>query len=175
MAKKWKIKQRIPLSQQEKPYHSITYGKVTEKEMFDIIVERMKDSERDHALYVGTDSQTHNGTKVVTVIAILEIGKGGFWFHSVDWTSRLTVEQIRVKIYNETMRSIDMAKKLTETLYENDLDFEVIIHVDLGKGKYSKTKEMISEIIGWVNAEGFQAHAKPESWAASTIADRISK
>ena len=175
MAKKWKIKQRTPLSEQEKPYQSLTYGRVTEKEMFDIIIERIRNSENEYSLYVGTDSQTHEGTKVVTVIAILEVGKGGFWFHSIDWTRRLTVDQLRVKIYNETMRSINVAKKLTQVLYENLLDFEVIIHVDLGRGKHSKTKEMIAEIIGWVNAEGFQAHAKPESWAASTIADRISK
>ena len=175
MAKKWKRKERIPLAEQERPYHSITYGKVTEEEMFDIITERMKETNHDYSLYVGTDSQTHNGTKIVTVIAILEKGKGGFWFHSIDWARRYKKEEIRVKVYEETMRSIDMAKRLTEVLYKNDLDFEVIIHVDLGKGKHSKTKDMISEIIGWVNAEGFQAHAKPESWAASTIADRISK
>lgn len=143
--------------------------------MFETIIERLKNSDKEYSIYVGTDSQTFSGTKVVTVIAIVEHGKGGFWFHSVDWTGRLGKEQLRVKIYNETMRSIDMAKKLTEVLYNNDLMFEVVIHVDLGKGKHSKTKEMINEIIGWVNAEGFQAHAKPESWAASSIADRISK
>ena len=143
--------------------------------MFEIIANRLREPDKEFSLFVGTDSQTHSGTKVVTVIAVVDHGKGGFWFHSIDWTRRLSIEQLRVKIYNETMRSIDMAKELTTYLYENNLDFEVIVHVDLGKGKHSKTKEMIAEIIGWVNAEGFQAHAKPESWAASSIADRISK
>lgn len=156
-------------------YHSITYGPQDKEGMFKIIKERIESSPRDFTIYVGTDSQSHGATKVVSVIAILEHGKGGFWFHTIDWTTRFSKEQIRIKIYNETYRSIEMAKEVLTFLYENELDVNLMIHADLGRGKYSKTEDMISNVIGWIEGEGFKAEVKPFSWAASSIADRISK
>ena len=47
------------------------------------------------------------------------------------------------------------------------------IHVDAGfKGP---TKEVIPEIVGWVKSLGYDVHVKPESFVASSIADKLSK
>jgi predicted RNase H-related nuclease YkuK (DUF458 family) len=47
------------------------------------------------------------------------------------------------------------------------------IHVDAGnKGP---TSRYISEIVGWVRACGFDCRIKPDSYCASSIADRVSK
>jgi len=159
----------------ELKFHSITYGPQNIETLMEIIYKRVNESPNDFSIYVGTDSQSHSKTKVVSVIAVLEHGKGGFWFHTIDWTRRFSKEQIRVKIYNETLRSIEIAKTVLEFVYEKELDINIIIHADMGRGKFSKTAEMINEVVGWVEAEGFPAEIKPMSWAASSVADRISK
>jgi hypothetical protein len=47
---------------------------------------------------------------------------------------------------------------------------ELEIHVDIGQK--GPTKEMIREIVGMVRGNGFFVKIKPESFAASTLADR---
>lgn len=160
---------------QERPYKSITYGAQTEESMMEIIKERISGSHRDFTVYVGTDSQTHSDTKIVSVVAILEHGRGGFWFHTVDWVDRYRIQELRAKIYDETMRSIELAQRILDFFYENEIETPVIIHADLGRGKHSKTADMIQEVVGMINAYGFQAEVKPNSWCASSVADRISK
>jgi len=47
-------------------------------------------------------------------------------------------------------------------------DFE--IHVDVGEN--GATKAMIQELVGMVRAHNFEARIKPESYAASNVADK---
>lgn len=168
-------KDRIPLAEQEKPYRSITYGKQNQEDMLWIIAERINASPNDFTIYIGTDSQTNSDTKIVSVIVVREHGKGGFYFYTVDWTERYSVAELMTKIADETQRSIDLATRVTEYMFENEVDVEVCIHADVGKGKHSKTKEMIGWVSAMVQAAGFPVETKPFSWAASSVADRISK
>ena len=49
------------------------------------------------------------------------------------------------------------------------------IHVDAGRSDKGKTKELIPELVGWIKACGYDCEVKPDSYAASSIADKISK
>ena len=188
MAKKdFKIrkKDRIPLELQELPFYSESYGarnnssdkygRLTEEDSMWIASERIKNSPNDFTIYIGTDSQTHSDTKIVSVMVIYEHKRGGFSFFTIDWTDRYTVDRLSEKITDETQRSIDLANRTLLYMLENDVDVEVCVHADVGKGKHSKTKDMINWVVAMVEAEGFRAYVKPESWAASSVADRISK
>ena len=46
------------------------------------------------------------------------------------------------------------------------------IHADIGVS--GPTKDMIKEVVGLIKSNGFQAKIKPESFAASIVADRFS-
>ena len=158
----------------EKKYHSITHGTMDELGVFEQIEKDLiENPDSDYLITVGTDSQTYSKTKIVTVICLHKIGKGGKFFYSVEYLP--PIHNIRQKVYDETNRSIELAKRMTEHLYENDLDFDIVIHVDIGKSKKGKTADLIQEIMGWVTASGFECHHKPDSWTASSVADRISK
>ena len=170
-----KRKGGVPLTKQKKPYHSITYGRLTEEDMFFTLGERLKSSKYPCAVYVGTDSQTFSGTKVITVIAVHEVGHGGFWFHTVDWTKRYGKSNLQEKIAEETRRSIVLGKKTINFIQKNEIVCDMKIHADIGRGKFSKTAEMINWVVPMIEAEGFEAEVKPNSWCASSIADRISK
>jgi predicted RNase H-related nuclease YkuK (DUF458 family) len=168
-------KYKTPLKKQKKPFHSLTYGRLTESDMFEVLSERLKTSEYKCNVYVGTDSQTYAGTKVISVIAVHEVGHGGFWFHTVDWTKRYGKANLQEKIAEETKRSIELGKKVLKFIQQNNIICSLKIHADIGRGKYSKTEEMINWVVPMIEAEGFEAEVKPNSWCASTIADRISK
>lgn len=128
---------------------------------------------------MGTDSQSYSETRIVTVIALQHIGKGGIFFYNLDIIPRIA--RVRDKLVRETQLSLDYTQQIMDAFdrikqvtgwdYESVLDFS--IHVDAGKNGASS--EVIPTIIGWVHAVGYAVLTKPESWVASCIADRISK
>ena len=50
-----------------------------------------------------------------------------------------------------------------------------VIHVDAGNSPDGKTRELIPDIVGWIRSCGYDCVVKPDSYTASSIADRISK
>ena len=48
--------------------------------------------------------------------------------------------------------------------------FDLEIHVDVGTN--GETRTMIQELVGIIRANHFEAKTKPESYAASKVADR---
>ena len=90
------------------------------------------------------------------------------------------IHTLRQKIYEETNLSLAAAQKLLNGLnkyLENFAEtnrqtpkYELEIHVDIGQE--GPTREMIKEIVGMVQGFGFNARTKPESYAASKVADK---
>ena len=62
-----------------------------------------------------------------------------------------------------------------ERYEEMYLSCPISIHVDAGNSPKGKTRELIPGLVGWIRASGYDCCTKPESFVASTIADRISK
>ena len=126
-----------------------------------------------------THSQNFNDTKMVTVIAAYKEGHGGIFFYDVERINRIT--NVKQKLNTETSRSLEIMMQLAgeledegkyKKMRENTL---LSIHVDAGWSDKGKTKELIPGLIGWIRACGFEAKCKPDSFAASSIADKISK
>lgn len=130
-------------------------------------------------IIIGTDSQNFSDTKMVSVIAMICQGHGGIFFYEIKRIN--LIENIRIKLHTETNDSLTLATTLVETLESNnkynDLyrNCPISIHVDAGNTDKSKTKPLIPELVGWIKACGYNVKTKPESFVASTIADRISK
>lgn len=127
---------------------------------------------------IGTDSQNRsNYTKIVSVISIICKGHGGIFFHKTWYVD--PIPSVKIKLEMETNISLDVARELLEKL---EKDFPEIyfncplsIHIDAGNAPYGKTKDLIPALIGWVHGMGYECEIKPNAWAASTVADRISK
>ena len=160
---------------------SPTHGEVTLEQIPDYInnyYKNMQHYETDIHVIIGTDSQNFDYTKEVSVIAVVCEGHGGIFFYKINARDRIT--DVRTKLRIETGDSLIIADKLIELLespeYE-DLFMHVSfsIHIDAGYSDNGKTKEFIPELVGWVTAMGYDAKVKPESYAASGIADKISK
>lgn len=163
------------MEDKQRIYISPTYGEMTEQQVFNKIANTLKSEPyNDFVITVGTDSQRHGTmTRLVPVISVYRQGKGGFYFYLIEYIPN--PKSIRNKLYEETAKSLDRAKRLVEFLDFEGIDNVPIIDVDMGKSPHGKTAELIKEIVGWVTAEGFECHYKPNSNTASCIADRITK
>lgn len=161
---------------------SPTYGNVSIEEVAKLLNEyyqKNKHFDSGFSLTIGTDSQNFSDTKVVVVIAMRCVGHGGIYFYEVRHVDR--IQNVKQKLNFETGISLDMANELIEVL-EDHAEYEEMylnsnfaIHVDAGNNPKGKTKEVIPEIVGWIRACGYECIVKPDSYAASSIADRISK
>ena len=158
---------------------------VSYAQMVTIIANYIKQNpDADYEITVGTDSQNHDKTKMVEVIAVCRVGNGGIFFYRVEYMTKIA--DLRQKIYEETSRSLENAHGLLDEIYlqivEKEEDFDLdklnihfVVHCDIGRSKKSKTRVLVSEIMGWVEAEGFECVIKPDSYTASGIANKFSK
>ena len=163
-------------------FQSETYGKINIEQIPEKILEfynKNKTSDGVFQIVVGTDSQNFNDTKMVTVIAAYKEGKGGIFFYEIDRINRIT--NVKQKLNTETSRSLEVMMELAGEL-EEEVRYKEMkkntllsIHVDAGWSDKGKTKELIPGLVGWIKACGFDVEVKPNSFCASSIADRISK
>ena len=129
-----------------------------------------------YRLVIGTDSQekrVNGSTEVnyVTAIVIHRQGKGARYFWKKIRRNGKT-PQLRDKIYSETLMSLDIAQEIVPQIRKkvSPAKYDLEIHIDVGP--LGPTREMIREVVGMVRGNGFTAKTKPESWGASTVADR---
>ena len=144
----------------------------TPQEVAFAVLEFMKvDPDRAYAITIGTDSELYNKTSAdfVTAIVVHRVGNGARYF----WR-RIKMQNfhtIRDRILQEVMISLDTAKLILSQLKELDTPkYSFEIHVDIGEN--GETKKMIQEVVGMIRANDFEVKTKPESYAASSVADR---
>ena len=130
-------------------------------------------------IIIGTDSQNFDYTKIVSVIAVICEGHGGIFFYEVS--KNPLIRDVRTKLHVETNDSLKLTETLVEIM-EGDRKYEemylscpISIHIDAGNSTKGKTRELIPELVGWIKSCGYDCRTKPDSFVASTIADRISK
>ena len=136
---------------------------------------------------VSTDSQTYakSGTCVFTSIIIAydwdketQTGHGAAAIRFTDKRAIVPKERLSSKLMAETQRSIEVCKIVEEQLIElsdEEKDYMcdlVGVHIDCNYdealGKSARYKDMC---VGMVSAYGWKAFIKPDSWAASSVAD----
>lgn len=128
--------------------------------------------ERTYKLIIGTDSDLNVNKKTadfVTAIVIQRVGNGGryFWRH----VKFFPVYNLHNRILQEVLFSLEVAKNTLLVLKNsNGPEFQLEIHIDVGEK--GETKTMIQELVGIIRANNFEPKIKPDSYAASKVADR---
>ncbi|KPJ70160.1 hypothetical protein AMJ51_02460 [Microgenomates bacterium DG_75] len=160
----------------ENIFISPTKGKMTIEEMADDLLAFMNEEpDYFYRLVIGTDSKSKklNGEQkidFVTAVVIHRKGKGGRYF----WQKKkvTNIRTLRDKIYTETLLSIHLAEQVVTQLTQkfNGERYKLEIHIDVGE--VGPTREMIKEVVGMVNGNGFVAKTKPESYGAFVVADK---
>lgn len=158
---------------------SPTFGQVSIPEISEIIRQRVLSTPGEYRVMIGTDSQNFDKTKVVVVIALHHVGRGGIFFYDVSYARRMS--NVGQKLLYETQLSLEYARHLVDafedmkeaTGFDYEKELSLSIHVDAGEN--GPSRQSIPEIVGWVTACGYKVVVKPDSAAASAIANKYSK
>lgn len=164
------------LEQEEKfldEFRSQTYGTLNFDGVLDKLLEYMSvEPGLKYELIIGTDSLgdiQHKSAEFVSAIVVVRKTKGGIYF----WSKRgqTHIHTLRQRIFQEALYSLKLAEALIEKLRDRDVnDYDLSIHVDVGPN--GETKMILNEVVGMIKGSGYQVKTKPDSYAASSVADR---
>ncbi len=147
-------------------------GVLTFDQVFEDIISYASEFPEDsYSLIVGTDSQLRDETCFVTALIVHRLGKGGRFFYTRSHDSY--ARSLRQRIFYEASLSLSVASLLTEKLAESGQELDMEIHLDVGNN--GATKNLVKEVVGMVNGSGYLCRIKPDSYGASSVADRYTK
>ena len=134
---------------------------------------------REYEIIVGCDSSAiAEPTFPVVIVALRKKEGGRFFLTKVRYPAPRKFYNIHDRILEEVMLSCQLALWLREN-FALEMKKEKIqvpyqlqhIHADVGEN--GVTKDMIKEVTGLIRGNGFTPMVKPESFAASSVADRF--
>jgi len=126
--------------------------------------------EYQYKIFVGTDSENReNKIEFISVIVIHRVGYGARYF----WRKKIISKKLDFyqRLWQEAIFSLNLSRDLIESLSHFRLNFDFEVHLDLGLN--GKSKSIIKEIVNLIKNSGFEVKIKPESFAASKIADYL--
>lgn len=121
-------------------------------------------------VFVGTDSQTHGRFyNYITVVGLYTPGKGGTYYFTGELEERKKFKGAqKLRMFEEVTKSLAVA-----TLLQDKLGILPEVHLDVSPPhKKEFTSSLAEQLSGYVLSSGFEPKLKPDSWAASAIADR---
>lgn len=125
----------------------------------------------DRNVQIGSDSQQDGKfTEFVTVVVVLQPGKGGRAFYTRERVPR--VKSLRERLMREVWMSVTTGMELNDFIPK---EADLTIHIDANPNVKFKSSEYVKELTGMVVGQGFKAVLKPDSWCASHAADHVVK
>lgn len=150
-----------------------TTGSETEITFYEIIQIIKTHSQNNGQVFVGTDSLIKSGRCTFTTSIVLlgaDGQKGGLYFYKKEKYNEPT--RFYTRILKEVEKSINIAIDITEICPNANLE----IHIDVSpEGKNEKTSQMARMLMGYATGSGFKCKIKPDSFAATTVADKHTK
>lgn len=128
-------------------------------------------SEKPDRLYdviVGCDSSSETEPYFPVAVVVLRKGEGGrFFLKKIKYPgAERKFPHWKTRVLQEVTLSCQLALILRERIGKRVL----YVHADVGEN--GQTKDMIREVVGLIRGNGFEPKIKPESYAASIVADR---
>lgn len=121
-------------------------------------------------IFVGTDSHTMaKWYQYITVLGVYFPRRGGNYFFTFDVEERRAYKGAqKMRMWSEASKSIEVADRLR---LETGIKAE--IHLDISPShKKEFTSQLADQLKGYVIGAGYEVKTKPDSWAASAIADK---
>lgn len=137
----------------------------------------------EYRLSIGTDSQVSKHTLFATAIHLHRIGKGAVGFITRHVIGR-PIHSLREKIYYETSKTMEVAALFTPEKMDGILDLlinpssaygDIYFEFHLDIGAKGATRDLINEMVAMASATPFEPKIKPDSYAASSYANRYTK
>ncbi len=158
-----------------------TKGSVKTERVADELINYISEKpEKFYDVIVGCDSSSEEEPHFPLAVVVLRVGEGGrFFLKRIAYKGR-KFYNYKQRILEEVFLSCQLALYLKEEFERKIKNYQKeklryqfrYIHADVGEN--GKTKDMIREVMGLIKGNGFEPKIKPESFAASTVADRFS-
>jgi uncharacterized protein len=170
----------------------MTFQNLQEKNMtFDIVFQRIlafmsRSPSGNYQLMIGTDSQVHTKhTKFITGIVIMNKGKGA-WACIRKVIIPRKILRLHEKISYETTLTEEVVSLFTEDRKNQLIDvvlpfvyqgatFSIEGHIDIGADRRNKTREFVNEMVTRMESIGIEPKIKPDSFVASSYANKYTK
>ena len=157
-------------------FYNPTRGNLNFKEVLQEMVSYMNEKpEQFYDIIVGCDSPSDESPHFPAVVVVLRVGEGGrFFLKKINYKNR-KFHHWKERILQEVLLSCELALCLRENFESKYLSQKYkyqfrYIHADIGEN--GATRDMIKEVIGLIRGNGFEPVIKPQSYVASTVADR---
>lgn len=157
------------------------------EDVFNRILKFMnRDPRGNYRLMIGTDSQVHHDyTLFITGIVIQSKGKG-VWACIRKVSVPRKMGLLHERISKETSLTEEIVAHFTEDKKNRMIDiilphiyqgatFTMEGHIDIGSGKKNKTKIYVEEMMTRIESMGLEPKIKPNSFVASSYANRFTK
>lgn len=160
-------------------FYNPSKGNLTISQVIDEIFSYINEKpERFYDVIVGCDSSSGEEPKFPLAVVVLRKGEGGrFFLKKISYSGDRKFYNWRQRILNEVLLSCEFALFLKENFEKKmmkvteSLNYQFrYIHADVGEN--GSTRDMIKEVVGLIRGNGFEPKIKPESYVASTVADR---
>lgn len=171
----------------ENTFQNLSNKKMSFEQVFLNIVQFMeKDPTGNFKLMFGTDSQVFSReTKFITGIVIQQERKG-VWacFRRVIIPRKMTNLHERISFETTLTEEIvslftnDKKERLINIVLPNvykGSSFSIEGHIDIGAGNRNKTRIFVGEMMTRMQTLGIEAKIKPDSFVASSYANRFTK
>jgi uncharacterized protein len=161
-------------------FYNPNLGALDFKEVVRAVFDYMNnDREKFYDIVVGCDSSSEERPSFPVAIVVLRVGYGGrFFFKKIRYPEERKFYNLHQRILQEIFISCEFALSLRDDLKtivdssKSKLKYQCrYIHADIGEK--GRTRDMIKEVISLIKSNGFEAKIKPESFAASIVADRF--
>ena len=138
---------------------------------FEELREFIKKTSKHTSIYVGCDSrQTQEHTVFVTVVVVhIDSSKGAHIFWQIEKVRK--IESLRQRLLSEVDRAVYTALMISDVVGERPFE----VHLDINPNPSHDSSVVVKEAIGYVLAQGLKPVVKPNSIAATTVADYISR
>ena len=133
-------------------------------------------------LYLGCDSRVYYTSarqrmvSYTTAIVIHIDGQHGgklFYENSTEPDRTLDRKKPSMRLMTEVYKVSELYLNMIDNV-DSCIDKDIELHLDLNKNKNAKSSKIINEAIGYIKGTCFiEPVLKPDSWCASTVADRF--
>ena len=161
-------------------FYNPTCGNLKIEGVMDEMLNYMREKpEKFYDIIVGCDSSSGDEPDFPVAVVILRAGQGGrFFLKKIRYQNRKFYNW-KTRVLEEVLLSCQLALYFRENFEKkiqklgNSFNYQFrYIHADVGEN--GQTRDMIREVIGLIRGNGFEPKIKPESYVASTVADRYS-
>ncbi len=155
-------------------FNNPSLGQMNTREVAQEIIAFMERAPKEkYELLVGTDSSGSKYANFVAAIIIYRTGRGGryFWARTKQEKAYFHLQE---RIHREVTISLEVSQMILEELKQDlcskNINYDFQIHIDVGEN--GPTQKIIKEVVRMVKGNGFKASIKPDSYAASNVADK---